>query len=205
MISGYPAKVKSTLEIKYNSVLDSVLDVIGKGDIEIVIMGTKGASGLEEIIIGSNTEKVVRFSPVPVIAIRTAPDVKSITNIVFPNKLTLDQNKLVERVKNLQSFFNSKLHIVWINTPAHFVADTEVKERLEKFVKHYGLANCSLSIRNDINEETGIAAFAREIKADMIAMGTRGRTGLVHFFTGSIAEDVVNHIECPVWTYTTRK
>jgi nucleotide-binding universal stress UspA family protein len=56
-------------------------------------------------------------------------------------------------------------------------------------------------IYNSITEEAGILEFAEDIKADLIALSTQGRRGLLHLLTGSIAEDVVNHAPKPVWTF----
>jgi nucleotide-binding universal stress UspA family protein len=64
--------------------------------------------------------------------------------------------------------------------------------------------NFKIHVYNDIDEQEGTLNFANEVGADMIAMGTHGRRGLAHLFTGSIAEDVVNHVQCPMWTYKTR-
>ncbi|CAN5183741.1 hypothetical protein BH23BAC2_BH23BAC2_01360 [soil metagenome] len=44
--------------------------------------------------------------------------------------------------------------------------------------------------------------FTVEIKADMIAMDTHSRKGLAHLFSGSVTEEVVNHMDCPIWTYS---
>ena len=60
--------------------------------------------------------------------------------------------------------------------------------------------NASLHIYNDYSEEEGLLNFAEEIQSDMIGMITHGRTGLDHLLNGSLAEDVVNHFEKPVWT-----
>ena len=65
--------------------------------------------------------------------------------------------------------------------------------------------NYTLNIFNDTYEESGVISFAQMIKADMIAMGTHGRKGINHIISGSLAEDVVNHIDCPIWTYTIKK
>ena len=67
------------------------------------------------------------------------------------------------------------------------------------------LKDYTLSVFNDTFEESGVISFAHLIKADMIAMGTHGRRGLNHVMSGSVAEDVVNHIDCPIWTYTIKK
>ncbi|MEI9920156.1 MAG: universal stress protein [Bacteroidota bacterium] len=201
----HPSAIKSTLEIRFNSVLDAILDVMSKIPIELIVMGTNGANGMKEILWGSNTERVVRFSPVPVIAVRNAPDIASVRNIIFPSDLELGQGDLVERVKDLQSFFNAKLHLLWVNTPGHFVPDPVIHEKMKEFVNHYHLSNFTLIIRNDTNVESGVASYLHDSKADLVAMGTHGRKGLNHLFSGSVAEDVVNHIQCPVWTYSTHK
>lgn len=195
--------------VQFNIVFDSIWGAIRNsveaGDIELVLMGTKGSSGVEEFLFGSNTEKVVRLSSVPVIAIRKAPPAASIKKIVFPNRLTLDQSELLNRVTDLQQFFKAHIYLLWVNTPAHFLPDPEIKGMMREFVNHYKLTDYSLEVRNDINEESGIQNFAHEMKMDMVAMGTSGRRGIAHLMAGSIAEDVVNHVKCPIWTFSTRK
>jgi nucleotide-binding universal stress UspA family protein len=168
-------------------------------------MGTRGASGLEEYLIGSNTEKIVRFSPVPVFAIRKAPDIKNITNIVFPTTLELKQWPLVDEIKKLQRFFGGRLHLLLINTPYNLQRSADENKKMEAFAAHYELENYTINIRNDFREPNGIMGFASEIKADLIVMGTHGRRGLAHLFAGSIAEDIVNHMDCPIWTLSTHQ
>jgi hypothetical protein len=71
---------------------------------------------------------------------------------------------------------------------------------MEEFAKHFKLSNYTINLRNDAYETDGIISFASEVKADMIAMATHGRRGLLHLLTGSVAEDVVNHVDCLIWT-----
>jgi nucleotide-binding universal stress UspA family protein len=173
---------------------------------DLIVMGTHGASGVREFFIGSNAEKVVRNAMVPVIAIKKYVKPSSIKNIVFPNTLdTENQEDLIMHVKALQDFFKAKLHIVWINTPTNFTRDKITLRRLETFAKRFMLKDFTINVYNDPYEESGIINFALEKKADLIAMGTNGRKGLAHILSGSVAEDVVNHVECPMWTYTLRK
>lgn len=81
----------------------------------------------------------------------------------------------------------------------------EEMDMMEEFARHYALSNYTLNTRNDFSEQDGIINFAHEIKADMITMGTHGRRGLAHLFMGSVTEDVVNHVDCPIWTYVIKK
>ena len=167
---------------------------------DLIVMGTKGASGLKEFFVGSNTEKVVRRSPVPVIAVKKYAKASSIKNIVFPNTLGEDQEKLTMKVKALQEFFKARLHILYVNTPANFSQDATSKQHLSEFARRFMLKNFTLNVFNDFDQESGVINFAHEMGADMIAMSTHGRKGLNHLMNGSIAEDVVNHVDCPIWT-----
>jgi nucleotide-binding universal stress UspA family protein len=180
-----------------------ILEYINEHKIDLVVMGTKGVSGAKEYLIGSNTEKIVRSSPVPVVAVKSYPRVEFVRNIIFPNTLqTETQEDLVMKVKALQEFFKAHLHIVFINTPSNFTPDLVTNKRLMAFTKRFLFKNFSVHVFNDIHEEDGIIHFASHLKADMIAMGTHGKMGLAHIVSGSIAEDVVNHVEIPIWTYT---
>jgi len=177
----------------------TIRQAIEDQQIDLVIMGTQGASGLKEFLVGSNAEKIVRTSPVPVIALKKP--LNEIKNIVFPNTLNPDQEELTLKLKDLQHAFGARLHVLYVNTPALFKRDTETKAQLASFAARFMLSNYTLNIVNDYSEEEGIAAFANEVQADLIALGTHGRRGLNHLLSGSIAEDVVNHLDRPIWTY----
>jgi nucleotide-binding universal stress UspA family protein len=173
--------------------------------VDLIVMGTQGATGLKEYWIGSNTEKVVRYAKVPVLAIRKSFDVAGIKNIVFPTTLQLDQKDLIIRIKDLQRFFSAKLHLLMVNTPGNMMRSTDEMDLMEEFARHYTLSDYTLNTRNDFSEQDGIINFVHEINADMIAMGTHGRRGLAHLFMGSVTEDIVNHVDCPIWTYVFKR
>ena len=200
-----PANTTVHFEMLNDFIHPGIRAFIQEHQIDLVIMGTSGSSGLEEFLIGSNTEKIVRFSPVPVIAVKKASGYGGIQHIVFPSNLELNQSDLVDHVKNLQEFFKAKLHILTVATPSHFRTDQEANEALQEFASHYKLKNYTLNFRSNFNERDGILNFAKEIQAKMIAIGTHSKKGLKHLVSGSIAESVVNHLECLVWTYSIRQ
>ncbi len=199
-----PSNMKISFLSTYEDLIPGILSLTKRKKIDLIVMGTHGSKGVEEFMVGSNTEKIVRLSTVPVIALRKAPTLTSIKNIVFPSTLELNQTVLMKYVKSLQNFFDATLHILFINTPSHFKKDQDVKGAMLDFVNHYKLANYTVNFRNDRYERSGILDFVNEINADMLAMATHGRRGLAHLFSGSVTESVVNHIECPIWTYNLR-
>lgn len=197
-----PSGVAVDVEVLFGEIVLSIKRMIETHGIDLIVMGTTGASGLSEIFIGSNTEKVVRHAAVPVLALRRPLTVPSVRNILLPSTLDLDQVDFMGHVKDLQEFFGATLHILLINTPSNFRRDAEAGEALEEFVKHYKLKNYKTWFRNYWHEEDGIVDFAQNEKMDLIAMATHGRKGFAHLFLGSTTEDVVNHIQVPVWTYS---
>jgi nucleotide-binding universal stress UspA family protein len=195
----------TSFSVSFGPVTLKIQEFIEDQKIDLVVMGTRGASGWKEYLIGSNTEKIVRFSKAPVFAIRKSFKLNEIKNIVFPTTLELNQTDLIHHIKELQSFFNATLHLLLVNTPYNFKRTKEDKELLEEYAEHYKLKDYTLNIYDDFFADDGIINFAHQIKADMIGMATHGRKGLAHLFAGSVTEDVVNHVDCPIWTYSSIK
>ncbi|HEU5292863.1 MAG TPA: universal stress protein [Cyclobacteriaceae bacterium] len=196
------AGVKVTFKVQFGAVSRMIQDFIQEKSIDLVVMGSHGASGAREFFIGSNAEKIVRNSPVPVLIMKEYYK-GPIKNIVFPNTLDIEgQEDLTLKVKALQNFFKARLHVVWINTPLNFTPDQVTRERLESFAKRFMLKDYTLNVFNSMEEELGVMEFANLVKANLIALGTHGRKGLAHLLNRSLAEDVVNHNKGLVWTYS---
>ncbi|MEX2566151.1 MAG: universal stress protein [Cyclobacteriaceae bacterium] len=171
----------------------------------LVIMGSKGSSGLEEILIGSNTEKVVRNAKCPVITVKSKIKADSLKKIVFASDYNEESKIVVKHLKDLQELLKAKLSLVKINTPNSFENTKESHKKINEFVQSHGLQNYEIDIYNSSSEEEGILEFADDCNADLIAMATHGRTGFLHLLSGSIAEDVVNSAKRPVWTMRFKK
>ncbi|EOZ95592.1 Universal stress protein family [Indibacter alkaliphilus LW1] len=173
---------------------------IADADADLVVMGSKGSSGLEEVLIGSNTEKVVRNATCPVITVKNEIHPKDIKKVVFASDFDSVPDKVVDKLKKASIVIDAELHLVKINTPSMFENTRTSKQKIKDFVDKHGLKVASMDVYNSSSEEEGIIEYADDINADMIAMATHGRTGFLHLLSGSIAEDVVNAAKRPVWT-----
>jgi len=196
----YAGKVKVHFYLEHGSVTEGVKRFASKKRVDLVVMGTHGASGLKEYMVGSNTEKIVRSLSVPVMAIKKYTGISALKNIVFPTNLREVNKNVVSSVKALQSFMKAKLHILYVNVPSNFISDHVTEKRLMEFARQNQFKNCAIHIYNDIDEQSGIINFSAKFKNKIIAMSTHGRKGINHLMTGSVAEDVVNHIDAPIWT-----
>jgi nucleotide-binding universal stress UspA family protein len=145
----------------------------------------------------------VRFSTVPVITVKKQFRNK-IKNIVFATDLSDLPSKFSDRLVQLQKFFKADLRVVYVNTPFNFKTDGVLRPLIRSFMdKNRFTRNATITIFNDQDEVSGIRNFAMNCKADMVALPTQSKKGLSHFLFGSVAEDVTNHLECPMWTCTT--
>lgn len=200
LATGVPDNVRVIQAIRFGSVHKIIPIYVSAVAGDLIIMGTHGASGLRELFVGSNAEKVVRTSAVPVITVKDNCS-SPVKRIVFPCTLENEQQEeLAHKVRALQQFFQTRLHIVWINSPLYPERDAHVKERLEAFAERFGFENYSVNIYHDMDAEAGILSFARQVEADMIALGTHGRRGVARVRYGSMAEDIVSHAKPLIWT-----
>ncbi|MFK7951891.1 MAG: universal stress protein [Ekhidna sp.] len=185
--------------------LEAIKEIQKDEAIDLTIMGTKGASGWSELLVGSNTEKIVRWSESPVISVPRATKTSAIKKILVPMDLKEVQVEFLKRLAKLQRLFNAQMELVWIKTPHDLENEEMVSEEIERLIEKYEISNTSFSIVKTIFPSDGIFEQAQHIDADMIAMATHARRGISHWLNGSITEDTINHVTVPVWTFKLEK
>lgn len=199
--SKYHAEhVLITFSIESGLLSQKIEQYVKQREIGVVVMGTNGASGFKELFIGSNTEKIVRNGKVPVVAVPLGSNIETVTDIVFPVDPAEDPSNYLNELHFIQNLFHAKLQLLWINTPNIFKSDAEALGDLREFAEEYNLRDYNLNVRSDHSEHEGILRYASGIEATLIFMPTHSRKGIAHWLTGSITENVVNHVQCPVWT-----
>lgn len=201
----HEAGVEASAALRTGSPFQGIREFIATEKVHLIVMGTAGHSRLQEMIIGSNTEKVVRHAKCPVLTVHQSPTKKEFKNIVYATNLDADEDAFARVVTHTRELYNGTIHLVRINTPLNFESDVRVREDMERFVKRLGLRNFTINTFNHFREEEGIIHFAHSIGADLIALSTHGRTGLAHVLAGSIAEDLANHSVIPVLTCVTKR
>lgn len=201
----YLEGVKVTPIVKHFKVFSEVNEVANEHEANLIVMGSHGASGVKEALIGSNTEKVVRNSDIPVLVIKHNPILLDFENAVFASDFSDDAVKPYLNAKVTFDKLGAKMHLVYVNSPdGNFRSSAEIDKKVSLFLKKADgdLSNISkVNVVSDYSIEKGILNFASIIGADLIAVATHGRKGLAHFFEGSISEDIANHSTLPVMTF----
>jgi nucleotide-binding universal stress UspA family protein len=186
---------------KFEKVPEGILEVSKTNQVDLIVMGSHGTSGFEELLVGSNAEKVVRLSEIPVLVVKGNDGYFRAQNLVFASDFSKEIRKPFQKMLEFAKIFDSNLYLVMICTPNSFRTTQVAEKIMHDFVADFDIENYSTHVYNDANIEKGIFNFANSVEADLIAIGTHGRTGLSHFFNGSIGEDVANHSKRPIITF----
>lgn len=186
--------------IKLNTPFEGIQKYAEKIDADLIIMGSKGHSEFEEIIIGSNTEKIVRSSERPVIVVKRDSKKFNLKNLVFASNFKNENKEVFGKFLDFAKAFNSKVYLLKINTPANFETNQQATKKIEDFIADFNLPKHSIYIYNETSVEKGILNFSREKKADLIALSTHGRSGISHLFTGSVTKNLSKSALKPLFT-----
>jgi nucleotide-binding universal stress UspA family protein len=187
--------------VQFQHAFSGIIDESTKNNIDLIVMGSQGASGLQEMFIGSNTEKVVRKSKIPVLVIKKSAKNFDIKNIVFASDFNKESKSTFQRVVDFARLFDAKINLLYVNTIHNFNTSDNIEKRIASFMKDFDFDNYKTHIYNDISIEKGILSFGRKINADLIALNTHGRSGLSQLFNGSIGQELANHALRPVITF----
>lgn len=188
-------------KIEFGNAYQVILNEGKTSKVDLIVIGSKGTGGLEEFLVGSTTEKVVRHAKCPVLTVKKAIQLSEVREIVFASDFKEAKDCIAAELSTIQKMFGAKVHLLRVNTPNDFLSSRESKKLIQEFVNVYKLDNVSIHVYDDHVEEEGIIHFAQDIEASMIAIATHGRSGFMHLLSGSIAEDVVINAKRPVWTF----
>lgn len=201
----YLENVKVKPIVKHFKVFSEVNEVAKEHDVDLIVMGSHGTGGVKELFVGSNTEKVVRHSDIPVLVVKHNPILMDFDNVVFACDFSEESIPAYLKACKMFELLGSKMQMLYVNRPdASFLSTTEIEKVVANFFK---IADHSLNKMKDVHYvsdysvERGVLNFSNVIGADLIAVVTRGRKGLSHFFEGSVSEDIANHSTLPVMTF----
>ncbi|MDO6758689.1 universal stress protein [Tamlana sp. 2_MG-2023] len=197
--------LKVTPIIKHFKMFSEVNDVAIENGADLIVMGTQGASGFKEMFMGSNTERVIRYAEIPVLAVKK--EVVDVSFEVITFACDFSEECIPAYLKALVLFesMNSKMYLVYVNLPNDkFKSSVEIEKRVaDFFIKACGNLRRMKDVHyvSHYSVEEGVLNFSNKIGADLIALPTHGKKGLAHFFEGSVGEDVANHATLPVMTF----
>ena len=191
-------------EVQNHQDFKGIIESAHKYNADLIVMGSHGTSGIKEVFVGSNTEKVVRSSDIPVLVIKRQNSNFDVKNFVFATNWENENKQAFIEAYRLCEKFGAKMHLLYVNTSGiEFLTSAEISNKFEKLLHETNASseNITNHTYSDKSIERGILNFSKENNVDLIGIPTHGRRGLAHFFNHSIGEDIANHAEIPVITF----
>jgi nucleotide-binding universal stress UspA family protein len=209
---------------------EEVITAARADDSDLIVVGTRGKTGLAHVLLGSTAERVIRGAPCPVLTVRMEPAVikeeegalsKPVTleRILVPidfSDCSLDALGYAAVVAQQAKASLMLLHVL---EPVSYGLDftlgqskarrLEVEtwtKRLEELVSSH--QHPTIQVESQLRggfPADSILDSAQTLPCDLIVMGTHGRRGISHTISGSVAEAVLRKARCPVITVRSPK
>jgi nucleotide-binding universal stress UspA family protein len=193
---------------------------------DLIVVASRGRTGLPRLLLGSTAERIVRQAPCPVLVARqrrpesVASGTKRrayparIRNLFVPVDFSDLSLKAVDYAAALARSFGARLHLFHATFPHDYlVADRQVRDpasikRVELAAAREQMATiakmerltgvpCETDVRSGYPIQEICGAIART-KADLVVTATHGHSGLKHALIGSVAEHIIRYADCPV-------
>ncbi|UOQ74723.1 universal stress protein [Hymenobacter cellulosilyticus] len=186
--------------LRTSSLVNSVLDVIAERQIDLVVMGAQEHSAWQHFFAGSNTERLVRMAPCPVLTVKHPEMQFNVQHIVFPSDFSAEADRAVPDLQRIQAIFpDATLHLLKVVPDIdHY---SEALTQIQSFTERHRLEHCEADVIDASNASVGIPLFAQQTHADLVVMPTHAHTGLSHFLHHNVAENVALHAVPPVLTF----
>lgn len=163
---------------------------------DLIVMASEGASGLNELLFGSNAEEVVRYAHCPVLIVKQPVPHFQPENIVCA--VDVDDHLKTSQPYPFQMGKKGLHQFLYVTTPSDNRDPEGVREWISGFALAKGVTEYDFIMRPAKSVSEGIIRYADDVNADLIVLFTHGYKGIRHLVSGSVAEDVLNQATMPV-------
>ena len=184
----------------FNSLLQAIKNTIAKHDIDMVVMGTKGMTGADSVIFGTNTvDAMEKVTECPVLAIPENVSFTSPKEIVFPTDYKTNfKRKELNYLMEIALYHEAAIRILHIEKEASLSRDQKNnKELLESILDGTDHSYHTLS---DLKVQSGISAFIESRESDMIAFVNRKHNFFGSMLSRPLVKEMGYHSKIPVLT-----
>ncbi len=207
-------------EVDAASAALAILEYETSHQIDLIVMGTHGRSGLDRLMIGSVAEEVVRLASCPVYTVHSAgtpQTVRPVQSLLVPVDFSESSGLLLAYARELALTYHARLDVLHVLEnvglpyvtgfePLVIVPETEspveqARQDLLSLLADTGtdVVPCEAHVRVGRPDHV-IADFAADHRNDLIVIATHGWTGFRRLILGSVTEKVVRHANTPVFT-----
>jgi nucleotide-binding universal stress UspA family protein len=168
----------------------------------IISASTHGASGFQELFIGSNAFRIISSTDKPVITLRKNSCPDTISRIVLPIDLSVDSRQKVPFTLELARLFGAEVHVVGIHTMRGFGNKRRIRSYISQVASYIeDKVPCETNEVFGDNVAELINNYSQAIKADLISITTERPSG-ISLIIGNTVHQILNKAEIPVLCLT---
>ncbi|MGB5228304.1 MAG: universal stress protein [Eudoraea sp.] len=182
-----------------NDIVNAVKEICNEKDIDLIVMGTKGATGAKEIFMGSNTVELIKMiNSCPILAVPSKHDFKDLSKILFPTEFTRPYTKYeLNPLLELAKTWGSEILITHI--AVEFSLNEEQISNKEVLIKRLGKVEHSFhNVEMQASVADSISSFATENDADIIVLINYKHTFIEKLTREAVVKKVGFHSEIPL-------
>ncbi|TVR40241.1 MAG: hypothetical protein EA394_08435 [Bacteroidia bacterium] len=190
--------IKPVVEVNHNT--SDINHFMIEYQADLLVTGSRDKFSFMEILLGSETEKMIRKIDYPMIVLTDEPISSTIDSIVLAIDVELEdkQQKGLESVTEFAGLLNAHLQLLYVITNGNISATAAI-ERLHQLAKKKNMHNFSINTMENSSLESAIRNFSRKYKPDMIALLTQGKGKLHNLIYGSDTAGVISETDLPVF------
>jgi nucleotide-binding universal stress UspA family protein len=190
--------IKTRNVMLYGDLVYNVNKVCSEENIDLIVMGTKGASGLKETFLGSKTASVVSNAKVPVLGIPVDAEYHPIKSIAFTTQYKDKDNDALKNVITIAEKFNAEVLCLYIKNDDD---PEDIDERINEWKIYYRNNKINFfNISGDHIEQT-IIDFIDNQHVDLLVMRTHKRGFFESLFHRSLTKKMTYHTKVPLLIY----
>jgi len=182
---------------KYDFFVDGIKREVEDKKIDLIIMGTKGASGLKKVSMGSNTGDVITKVKCPLLAVPENSSFKTPKEIAFPTDYHIAYNiKVLDNLIEMATMNNSILRVVHISKKGEMLSEEQLsnKEFLHDYLR--GIDHSFHSLTGS-KLETSIQCFVESRDIDLVAMVAKNLNFFQRILFRPAVEEISYHTDIP--------
>lgn len=180
-----PAKAPIELVVKIGVPNEQILRVAEHAQADLMVVGAYGKGYKEGNFLGSTLQKVLRNSFCPVLAVKEALDGNAFRKIAFATVFNESGKRAFEKILPLAKAFKSSLHLLYVNTPEHFVNSAESESQMAEFTKGHEQFVIHRHVYNQKESESGIIDFCESQGIKLVAVVSGDRKHASSYVVGT--------------------
>lgn len=182
---------------------EEIIQAARKNKIDLVVMGTKGASGLREVFIGSNTAKVIGEVACPVFSIPQDYQYRAFKRIIFATNYNDSDVASIRFLVQLAKLYRAELKIVHVVDGERM--DGYEDDMLDYFIgqvkKSIEYKNMNFHLLKDSNIKKSLSDFIRQNNIDLFSLSTEKKTLFEKLFNSSLTKQFAYHTQMPLLAF----